>query len=71
MSLHILDDEQRGDRRATSMRLGRCADPDPFEFRRREGRCKAAPGTRPLPILGRTPCRPGAKPCGACATILQ
>jgi hypothetical protein len=39
MSVHIVDDEQRSDRPATPMRLGRCADPDPFWFRRRGGIC--------------------------------
>jgi hypothetical protein len=29
----IVDDEQRRDRLATPMRLGRYADPDPFGFR--------------------------------------
>ena len=29
----IVDDEQRSDRRATPVRLGRFADPDPFGFR--------------------------------------
>ena len=33
MSVHIVDDEQRSDRPATPMRLGRCAAPDPFGFR--------------------------------------
>ena len=33
----IVDDEQRSDRRATPMRLGRCADPDPFGFRGARG----------------------------------
>jgi hypothetical protein len=39
MSPRIVDDEQRSDRRASPMRLGRCADPDPFGFRRRRGSC--------------------------------
>ena len=33
----IVDDEQRRDRRATPMRLGRCADPNPSGFRAARG----------------------------------
>ena len=45
MSVHIVDDEQRSDRGATPMR--------PSGSGRRGA--SAAPGTRPLPILGQTP----------------
>ena len=67
MSVHIVDDEQRSDRRATPMRpsgsggagasaaLALLDDVTTSPASRRLASAPAAPGTRPLLILGQAP----------------
>ena len=68
MSVHIVDDEQRSDRPATPMRLGRCADPDPFGFRLGGGICCVGAPRRCVPTspasrrLASAPAKPGTRP---------
>jgi hypothetical protein len=84
MPVPIVDDDQRSDRRATPMRLGRCADPDPFGFRLCGGICgvgaprQCAPTLPASRRLASAPAKPeskgvwvraAAQPHGCCTAI--